>query len=189
MSYNIDNSLIWNNLFIFTTDAGTKYIAKFEEVSEGIWTLDFQLSSGEPLRSEIFKTMKFLGDNTSDFLDEREINTLIVYIAGSDRNEIDQKTKIFTRWIKSPWKYEIISNPIITIEGNRNHIQTNTNFIHMTRGVEEVVVESPVNKVVNEVVNEVVVESPVGIKFCFNCGLENNNYKFCPSCGTNLKQA
>ena len=184
MSYNIDNSLIWNNLFIFTTDSGTKYIAKFEEVSEGIWTLDFQLSSGEPLRSEIFKTMKVLGDNTSDFLDERGINTLLVYIAGSDRNEIDQKTKIFTRWIKTPWKYEVISNPIITIEGNRNHIQTNTNFIHMTRGSEEVVViKSLVNKVVNEVV-----ESPVGAKFCFNCGLENNNYKFCPSCGTNLKQ-
>jgi hypothetical protein len=51
----------------------------------------------------------------------------------------------------------------------------------MTRGVEEVVViKSPVNKVS---------ESPVGVKFCFNCGSENNNYKFCPSCGTNLKQA
>ena len=102
----------------------------------------------------------------------RGINTLLVYIAGSDRNEIDQKTKIFTRWIKTPWKYEVISNPIITIQGNRNHIQTNTNFIHMTRGVEEVVV----------------IKSPVGAKFCFNCGLENNNFKFCPSCGTNLKQ-
>ena len=54
----------------------------------------------------------------------------------------------------------------------------------MTRGSEEVVViKSLVNKVVNEVV-----ESPVGAKFCFNCGLENNNYKFCPSCGTNLQQ-
>lgn len=184
MSYKIDNSLIWDNLFMFTTDAGTKYIAKFDEVSEGIWTLNFQLESGEPLRSEIFKTMKFLGDNTSNFLDEKDINTLLVYIAGSNRDEIDQKTKIFTRWIKLPWKYEIISNPIITIEGNKNHIQTNTNFIHMTRGVDEVVIESPVNKVVDSVV----IESPVGIKFCFNCGSENNNYKFCPSCGTNLKQ-
>ena len=185
MSYNIDNSLIWNNLFIFTTDAGTKYIAKFEEISEGIWTLDFQLSSGEPLKSEIFKTMKVLGDNTSNFLDEKGINTLLVYISGSDRNEIDQKTKIFTRWIISPWKYEVISNPIITIEGKKDHIQTNTNFIHMTRGVDEVVIESPVNKVIDTVVTE----SPVGAKFCFNCGLQNNNYKFCPSCGTNLKQA
>ena len=184
MSYKIDNSLIWDNLFMFTTDAGTKYIAKFDEVSEGIWTLNFQLESGEPLRSEIFKTMKFLGDNTSNFLDEKDINTLLVYIAGSNRDEIDQKTKIFTRWIKLPWKYEIISNPIITIECNKNHIQTNTNFIHMTRGVDEVVIESPVNKVVDSVV----IESPVGIKFCFNCGSENNNYKFCPSCGTNLKQ-
>ena len=184
MAYNIDNSLIWDNLFMFTTDSGNKYVAKFAEVSDGIWTLDFYLSSGDPLRSEIFKTMKFLGDNTSNFLDERSINTLLVYISGSDRNEIDQKTKIFTRWIKSPWKYEVISNPIITTDGNRNHIQTNTNFIHMTRGVEEVVIESPVNKVVNELV----IESPVGVKFCFNCGLENNNFKFCPSCGTNLKQ-
>jgi RNA polymerase subunit RPABC4/transcription elongation factor Spt4 len=158
---------------MFTTDLGSKYIVKFEEVSEGIWTLNFQLESGEPLRSEIFKTMKFLGDNTSNFLDEKGINTLLVYIVGSDRSEIDQKTKIFTRWIKSPWKYEVISNPIITIEGNRDYIETNTNFIHMTRGVEEVVIN----------------ESPIGSKFCFNCGLENNNYKFCPSCGTNLKQA
>ena len=173
MSYNIDNSLIWDNIFMFTTDLGSKYIVKFEEVSEGIWTLNFQLESGEPLRSEIFKTMKFLGDNTSNFLDEKGINTLLVYIVGSDRSEIDQKTKIFTRWIKSPWKYEVISNPIITIEGNRDYIETNTNFIHMTRGVEEVVIN----------------ESPIGAKFCFNCGLENNNYKFCPSCGTNLKQA
>lgn len=182
MPYNIDNSLIWNNLFMFTTDAGTKYIAKFEEISEGIWTLDFQLTSGEPLRSEIFKTMEVLGDNTSNFLDERGINTLLVYITGSDRNEINQKTKIFTRWIREPWKYEVISNPIITIEGKKDHIQTNTNFIHMTRGIEEVVViKSPLNKLVSE--------SPVGVKFCFNCGSENNNYKFCPSCGTNLKQA
>ena len=185
MSYNIDNSLIWNNLFMFTTDAGTKYIAKFDEVSEGIWTLNFQLESGEPLKSEIFKTMKFLGDNTSNFLDEKGISTLLVYITGSNRDEIDQKTKIFTRWIKSPWKYEVISNPIITIEGNREHIQTNTNFIHINRGIDEVVIEPPVNKVVDSVF----IESPVGIKFCFNCGSENNNYKFCPSCGTNLKQA
>ena len=117
MSYNIDNSLIWNNLFIFTTDAGTKYIAKFEEVSEGIWTLDFQLSSGEPLRSEIFKTMKFLGDNTSDFLDERErnlidkglypdnppsnFNPFIENMAKITKDPLEQNSKFLEKYFKS----------------------------------------------------------------------------------------
>ena len=27
------------------------------------------------------------------------------------------------------------------------------------------------------------------IKFCFNCGIENKNYKFCPNCGQKLQQA
>ena len=179
MSYNIDNSLIWNNLFIFTTDAGTKYIAKFEEVSEGIWTLDFQLASGEPLRSEIFKTMKVLGDNTSNFLDERGINTLLVYIAGSDRNEIDQKTKIFTRWIKSPWVFTIDSNPEIIIEGKRDQIYPNTNIIHIEKT--DIVIQKTI-----ENTNSI---NTSNVKFCPNCGTKNNNYKFCPSCGTNLQQA
>lgn len=167
MSYIVDNNLIWNNIFMFTTDLGNKYVAKFEKVSQDIWTLDFYLESGESVRSEIFKTMKVLGDNTSIFLNERNINTLLVYISGKNKEEIDQKTKVFTRWIKSPWNYDIIPNPIITIDGKKNFIQTNTNFIHITRGVEESIIVK---------------------KYCFNCGVENKDYKFCPSCGTNLQQ-
>lgn len=167
MSYSVDNNLMWNNIFMFKTDLGNKYVAKFEKVSQDIWTLDFYLESGESVRSEIFKTMKVLGDNTSIFLNERNINTLLVYISGKNKEEIDQKTKVFTRWIKSPWNYDIIPNPIITIDGKKNFIQTNTNFIHITRGVEESIIVK---------------------KYCFNCGVENKDYKFCPSCGTNLQQ-
>jgi hypothetical protein len=186
MEYNIDNSLLWNNVFMFTTDSGVKYVVKFDEFSSDTWTLDFYIKSGEPVRSEIFKTISTLGYGASIFLNERGINNLMVYITGSDRNEIDQKTNVFTRWIKSPFSYEIIKNPIIRVEGSKSVLTTNTNFIKISRSE---VSELQVNSVnVSEPINEVFNQTSVVSKFCHNCGLENNNYKFCPGCGTNLQQ-
>ncbi len=171
MPYSIDKSLLSENVFKITTDSGAKYIIVLQETAEGsgLWTLSFLLEPEKrPLPSEVFKTMRILEENLLQILDEKGITSILVYIAGKDREEVDQKTKIFTRWIERPWEYVIESDPIIRIHGKRKEIQTMTNFIHLKKNLN---IETNINK-----------------RFCTNCGTENKNYKFCPNCGNNLEQ-
>ena len=177
MAYTIDKTLLWANVIIFTSDSGTKYSVKLSELASGsgMWTLDFNLTSGTPNRSEVFSTMSTLYEVLTEpngLLEKNNATSVVVYIAGSSREEIDLKTKIFTRWIKNPWEYKIDHKPEITILGKREAIYPDTNFIHMTKTgkLEEVSITN-------------------NTKYCFNCGTENKDYKFCPSCGQNLQQA
>ena len=91
----------------------------------------------------------------------------------NNKDEMEKKTKVFTRWIRSPWTFEVHRNPVIDILGRANKIYLNKNLIHMKKTD---VVEK------NTVVN-------TNVKFCFNCGTENKGFKFCPNCGQNLQQA
>ena len=92
MAYLIDKSLLWDNTFSFITDSGTAYIAQLVETSpgSGSWTLNFILAYGVPKYSEIFKTMKTLADNLIETLDAKGIKTLVVFIDGQNRDEIDK---------------------------------------------------------------------------------------------------
>jgi len=176
--YTIDKSISWNNTIVFTSNSGTKYSVQLLETSPGskIWTFNFKLIEGIPDKKEVFKTISVIQDvllEPGGLIERNNVNEIVVFIGGKSREQIDQKTKIFTRWIKSPWIFNIESNPEITIEGKRDQIYLNTNFIHIKKTD---VIEN--NKTIDL----------SNIKFCYNCGLENNNYKFCPGCGTNLQQ-
>jgi len=183
--YTIDRSISWNNTIFFDSDNGTRYGVQLTETAPGskLWTFNFKLVNGIPDQKEVFKTMSVLQDvllEPGGLIERNDVTQIVVLIDGRNRDEIDQKTKIFTRWIKSPWSFTIDSSPEITIEGKRDQIYPNTNVIHIkkTENIEQPVIvetKTPVNI--------------SNIKFCYNCGLENNNYKFCPGCGTNLKQA
>jgi hypothetical protein len=184
--YTIDRSISWNNTIVFSSDNGTKYGVQLLETAPGskLWTFNFKLIEGVPDQKEVFKTMSVLQDvllEPGGLIERNNVNEIVVFIDGKSREEIDQKTKIFTRWIKSPWIFNIESNPEIIITGKRDQIYPNTNFIHIKKtDVIEQVTPIETNKTSINLSN---------IKFCYNCGSENNNYKFCPSCGTNLQQA
>lgn len=175
MAYTIDKTLSWANVINFTSDSGTKYSIRLSEttIGSGMWTLEFNLVSGEPSNSEVFSTMSKLYEILTEkdgLLEKNNANNIIIYIAGRDREEVNKKTSVFTRWIRSPWEYKIDYQPEVIIQGRRDPIYPDTNFIHMTK-------------------NQNLVETVTVTKFCFNCGAENKDYKFCPSCGQNLQQA
>ncbi len=180
--YTIDRTIFWDNTIFFDSDNGTRYGVQITETAPGskVWTFNFKLVSGIPDQKEVFKTMSVLQDvllEPGGLIEKNNVTQIIVLIDGKNRDEIDQKTKIFTRWIKSPWTFKIDSTPEIIIEGKRDQIYPNTNTIHIKK---------------TDIEQSTKVKNPVNtsnIKFCYNCGLENNNYKFCPSCGANLKQA
>lgn len=180
MIFKVDNSILWDNIFFIETDSGVKYVAKLEETSpsSGVWTLFFLLVNGIPNSKEIFGTMNTLTENLVNVLNQKGIDSLLVWIDGKDRKEIDQKTKVFLRWVEYPFEYTLDENPEIRIQGKNETIYPKTNFIHIRRVVNQ------------EVKKDVQVQTPTlnKVKFCFNCGMENKDYKFCPGCGTNLKQ-
>lgn len=184
--YTIDKSISWDNTIVFSSDSGTKYGVQLLETAPGskLWTFNFKLIEGIPDQKEVFKTMNILYDvliEPGGLIEKNNVTEIIVLIDGKNRDEIDQKTKIFTRWIRSPWIFEVNSAPEIIIEGKREQIYPNTNLIHIKKtDVVEQVISTEINKTPINVSN---------IKFCYNCGFENNNYKFCPGCGTNLQQA
>ena len=172
-TFKIDRSLESEGVFQYTTDSGCKYIASISESApnSGLATLDFMLVSGSPSYIEVFKTMRTLYEISTEYVLKKGFKNLIFYIDGANREEIDQKTNIFTRWIDTNiWEYRIDPQPYIIIPNMRNGIiPVNTNAI-VIKKKDNVVIES------------------VKSKFCHNCGSPNNNYKFCPDCGQNLQE-
>ena len=181
--YTIDRTIFWDNTIFFDSDNGIRYGVQLTETAPGskVWTFNFKLISGIPDQKEVFKTMSALQDvllEPGGLIEINNVKRIIVLIDGKNRDEIDQKTKIFTRWIKSPWVFTIDSNPEIIIEGKRDQIYPNTNIIHIEK-----------KNVVQKTIENINSINTSNVKFCPNCGTKNNNYKFCPSCGTNLQQA
>lgn len=172
--FKIDRSLEPEGIFKFKTDSGCEYMASIHESApkSGLATLDIVLLSGQPSPIEVFRTMRTVYDVSTEYVLKKGFKDLIFYIDGRNREEIDQKTNIFTRWINTDiWEYRIDSQPYIVIPNKRNGIiQLNTNAI-VIKKKDNVVVET------------------TKLNFCYNCGEPNNNYKFCPSCGSNLQQA
>jgi len=178
-TFQIDRSLSSDGVYQYTTDNGVRYIVKISETApgSGLATMDFILLAGSPSAIEIFRTMGTLYELAFEHVESKNYKNILVYITGSNREEIDQKTRIFTRWVNPEfWDHQIVPNPQIIIPGKRNGTyMLPTNAIVMTRKNTTVSVPAPAPS--------------VDIKFCYNCGEENNNYKFCPKCGTNLQGA
>jgi hypothetical protein len=180
MSYIIDKELEWDGIYKYTTDSGISYMAKIHETApgSGYWTIDFiKLSKNDGNVREVFAIMNTLIELSMEYADIKNIQNVIIFINGENRDLIDQKTRIFTRWIKDYWDYQIVSNPEMVISGKRDgRINIPTNGIFMTRK-QGIVTPIQTTKL-----------SSVDVKFCYNCGTENNNFKFCPKCGTSLQQ-
>jgi hypothetical protein len=178
MSYNLDKSLSWNGLYKYTTDNGAQYLAKISETAKnsGLWTLDFIKVSGDPSPIEVFKILNTLFLASMEFVNQRNINNAYLAISGENDIEIEKKTKAFTRWIEEYWNYEIVDRPEFKISGKKETMVIPTKVIFMKRKP-----FTPIN-VVSESNNSF-------MKFCPNCGNQNNDFQFCSNCGTNLKQA
>lgn len=176
MSYTIDNSNIENNILILTDKNDLKYSIKLIEICEGsdVWTFSF-IQEPNKISNISFEYVFILCKEIfeSDLLDKNKVSKILLLIEGDSRENVDEKTEIFTKLINDKWDVKIEQDPETIIEDGGSYINFNKNSIYITK--KEKVLEK---KVV------------VGImKFCPNCGLENNNYKFCPSCGKNLQQA
>ena len=178
MSYIIDNSNIQNNVLTLTDKNELEYFIKLTEISEGsdVWTFSFMQPPTIIKSNKSFEYMFILSKEIfeSDLFEINKVNKILLLIEGDSRENVDEKTEIFTNIINDEWEFKIEQDPETIIEGGLSYINFNTNSIYITK--KEKVIESIT-------LNEGV------MKFCPNCGLENNNYKFCPSCGTNLKQA
>jgi hypothetical protein len=174
MTYNLDKSLIGDGIILYNTDSGCKYLAKISETSigSGLWTLDFMKLSGEPSTSEVFKIMKTLTDACMEYVFEKNINNVAIFISGENEEIINQKTTIFQRWLKEDWDFEIVPNMEIKIQGKRNSkFNVPTNAIMMKRK------QKSTQK-------QIVINGNINVKFCFNCGTKNDSFQFCPNCGT-----
>lgn len=174
MTYNLDKSLIGDGIILYNTDSGCKYLAKISEtaIGSGLWTLDFMKLSGEPITSEVFKIMKTLTDACMEYVFEKNINNVAIFISGENEEIINQKTTIFQRWLKEDWDFEIVPNMEIKIQGKRNSkFNAPTNAIMMKRKQ-------------NIVQKQIVINGNMNVKFCFNCGTKNDDFQFCPNCGT-----
>lgn len=174
------------NCFYIHTDAGNKYCVKLDETSSksNIWIINFILINGEPSKREVFTTLKTGWTYLKKFLIEKNAQSAFGYIDGKDREERDQKTKIFTRWIDYPFTFEVDDNPEIRVQGIRGSYYMDTNFIHVKRIPGSKVEQINSSTIENKIDSETIITK--NIKFCFECGLENKNYKFCPNCGTRI---
>lgn len=106
----------------------------------------------------------------SKMIEENNIKNIFYLLKGNDREDVDKKTDIFLEILGDTWEVKIDKDPETFIQGGPSYTNVNTNSLIINK---------------KEVTEQNIISN---IKFCFNCGLENNNYKFCPSCGTNLKQ-
>ena len=170
----IDKTFEWNNTILFKSNLGAEYIVNLLQTSpnSNIWTLNFALINGHPANNEVFKIMSTLQQiliSPGGLIEKNNVKKIAVTISGKNNKEIDMKTKIFTRWIKKPWIFEIHYNPEVEIIGKREKIYPRTNIIFITK-TEEIIANESTNN-----------------KYCFYCGSINKGYKFCPSCGTNLQ--
>lgn len=178
MSFNINRELEWNQVSIDTDDVN--YLVYVSETGEGsnLWTLNISNEEGRIKKDDIYKLMSTISDvifkGKDSLAENSNIKEMIYFVYGNTEQEIDKRSKVFSRWIKKPWTFEIIKNPTIDIQGKANKVYLKSNLIHIKKN-EDYIEETP--KIIGN------------IKFCFNCGTENKAYKFCPSCGTNLQQS
>ena len=192
MSYIIDNSNIQNNILTLTDKSDLKYFIKLTEISEDsdVWTFAFMQPPTINKSNKTFEYMFILSKEIfeSDLLESNKVNKMLFLIEGDSRENADEKTEIFTNIINDDWEFKIEQDPETIIEGGLSYINFNTNSIYIIK--KEKVIEKVIETaIVNEGVIETAIVVDEGVmKFCSNCGLKNNNYKFCPSCGTNLKQ-
>lgn len=185
MSYSIDRDLSWDGLYKIYTPSGTEYLIKMKESApdSGLWTINLIRPSEKAPTIEIFRTLKLVSEVCQEYLNEVKANKLLLLIAG-DIDESQKKAKVFTRWMESDWNdWDFkIDRPEIRIDALRSANIKSTSFSIILKRKNNLY-QSNTQKPTNNVVNH------LDIKFCFNCGTPNNNFAFCPSCGTKLKQA
>lgn len=184
MNFTVDYSLSHENFFSMTTPSGNKYSLKLEETAHnsGLYILNFLLVQGVPNQREVFKTLHTMRDVLKEHCAKNNINSIFAYIDGKTREEIDKKTRVFCKLADYPYECIVDTLPEIRIQGMRGAYYPDTNFLHIKRSNNVDINQSKKMSNMN-----VIKQS--NIKFCFECGLENKGYKFCPGCGTNLQQA
>lgn len=136
MNYELDKSGIDNGIIQYTTENGCKYLANIYEIEigTGVWSLEFIKFSGNPESSDVFKIMRTLTDACMEYVYEKNITSAILFISGGKKEEIEQKTKIFQRWLENDWSFEVISGKEVDILGRKFKISnTDAKILTMTR--------------------------------------------------------
>lgn len=187
MPYNVIKDFLWDNCFFIETESGNKYCIKLNETdnNSGVWIVNFILLQGFPQNKEVFKTLNLFWNNLKQFMIDRNITSVFGWIDGKDREEIDQKTKVFTRWVDYPFICEVDDMPEIRIQGKSGAIYPNTNFFHIKRREDYTPVVEVEKKSEETHLED---KDKTSFKFCPDCGTENKSFKFCPNCGKKLNQ-
>lgn len=175
MNYTIDKSNLQNNILSLNVGENLNYFVEVSKSLENsdVWTFNFIKSPVDILPDYILILSREIFE--SGILEKNDIKKIFLLIEDDNIEQLNKKTEDFIDIIKDSWNFEIEHEPETKIEGGYSYINNNTNLIYITKKEKEIILDD--KKDVNL------------MKFCPNCGLENNNYKFCPNCGTNLKQA
>lgn len=179
MSYNIDKSLSWDGLYkIYSNDSS--YLVKIRETSHGsrVWIVDTIKEYGDSSNVKIFKMMELVSQVCKEYIDSVNGKQIIIMVNGN-LEESKQRSKVLTRWLEKDWEYKI-ENADIRLSSSRSNVNS-VNLMIVAYRKSKIEIKSDI--IENE--NTVILSN---IKFCFNCGTPNNNFIFCPSCGTKLKQ-
>lgn len=87
--------------YIFETSAGSKYSVLFNQ--DGQNSVEIGLSkdidNGDE-SSDVFNIMSTVTSITSNYLNDKNINTINLNVIGSSQNEIDQKIILYNKYYK-----------------------------------------------------------------------------------------
>ena len=158
MIFDINYEFEEHGVYSFKTDIGAEYKVIFRE---GDYTsVGIVLLSEDTFVSEIFTTIE-----TLKFIFNRiKSNKLIITINDVNPNLRRRKLNVLKRYLND-YDYSVVENPHLPPIGRAS---SNT-ILNITQ------------------VYLIKKKQLKQKKYCHNCGSENNDYKFCPSCGTNLQ--
>lgn len=158
MIYNIEGDFENGNEFTFITDLGSEYRVHLKDGGEYKF-LEVDIISDSKYNEETFPTFKTI----QTILTRLKSQKFILTINNGDIYHRRRLLNIYSRWL-SDFDKVVVENPHLPPVG-RDHFST-------VLDITQVFLTKKKNIRVK--------------KYCHNCGSENNDYKFCPNCGTNL---
>jgi hypothetical protein len=158
MIFDINYEFENRGVYLFKTDCGVDYKVTFREGDYK--SVGIMLLSEDTFSSEIFTTIETL----KFILNRISYSKFIITIDDLGLNLRRRKLNILKRYL-TDYDYSVVENPHLPPIG-RSSSNTILNITQVYLVKKKEIKQK---------------------KYCHNCGSENNDYKFCPSCGTNLQ--
>ena len=158
MIFDINYEFEENGVYSFKTDLGSEYRVIFRE--DDYTSANISRISEYSFVSELFTTIE-----TLKFIFNKFKSTKFMIILNDvNPNLRRRKLNVLKRYLND-YDYSVVENPHLPPIGRAS---SNT-ILNITQ------------------VYLIKKKQLKQKKYCHNCGSENNDYKFCPSCGTNLQ--